>query len=146
VEGFIDRLAELLKGLFADSKGGGSGTGGRADRPRHPDPDVQEAWEELDQFMGGGRRTSEGPRHEGYSAPPPRRPADESLRRDYANLEVPFGADIETVRASYKKLMLKYHPDKHAGDPERQRVALEITKKVNESFERIRARHEARRG
>jgi hypothetical protein len=146
VEGFIDRLAGLLKGLFAESKGGRSPTGARADPGRHPDPDVQEAWEELDEFMRGGTKASEGPRRERYSSPPPRPPADESLRQDYTNLEVPFGADIETVRASYKRLMLKYHPDKHAGDPEKQRIALEITKKVNESFERIRARNEARRG
>ena len=53
-----------------------------------------------------------------------------------------FPFDIEMVRKSYKSLMLKYHPDKHAGDPQKQRIALEITKKINESFERIRARHE----
>jgi curved DNA-binding protein CbpA len=41
--------------------------------------------------------------------------------------------------------MMKYHPDKHAGDPEKQKIALEITKKVNESFERIRARTEGSR-
>ena len=76
------------------------------------------------------------------AAPPPRQPPEESLRQDYANLEVPFGADIDTVRRSYKSLMMKYHPDKHAGDVEKQKIALEITKKVNESFERIRARQE----
>jgi curved DNA-binding protein CbpA len=71
-----------------------------------------------------------------------RPPVDESLRQDYANLEVPFAADIDTVRRSYKALMLKYHPDKHGGDPQKQKIALEITKKINESFERIRAGHE----
>ena len=67
---------------------------------------------------------------------------DESLRQDYANLEVPFGSDIDTVRRSYKALMLKYHPDKHGGNAQEQKIALEITKKINESFERIRARNE----
>jgi len=78
----------------------------------------------------------------GRNRPRPGVPPTNPLRPDYANLEVPFGSDIETVRTSYKSLMLKYHPDKHAGDPDRQKIALEITKKVNESFERIRARHE----
>jgi DnaJ-domain-containing protein 1 len=86
---------------------------------------------------GTGARARRG---EGSQARRPRPPADESLRQDYANLEVPFGADIETVKKSYKTLMMRYHPDKHAGNPEKQRVALEITKKINESFERIRAR------
>jgi curved DNA-binding protein CbpA len=39
-------------------------------------------------------------------------------------------------------LMLKYHPDRHAGDPQKQRLALEIAKKINQSFERIRSNHE----
>jgi DnaJ-domain-containing protein 1 len=142
VEGFIDRLADLLKTLFRDERSGGSarpagssrGTGFR-------DPDLQEAWQELDDFMRGGSRDS-AHGADRQSAPSPD-PVDESLRQDYANLEVPFGSDIETVKRSYKKLMLKYHPDKHGADPRQQTIALEITKKINESFERIRARHES---
>ena len=149
MEGFIDRLAGLLRSLFADegrsSEGRGGGTGaGVGPGPggeRYRDPDLQDAWEELDDFMATGSNRAAGARAERQS-PRPRRPVDESLRPDYANLEVPFGSDIEMVRKSYKSLMLKYHPDKHAGDPQKQRIALEITKKINESFERIRARHE----
>ena len=70
----------------------------------------------------------------------PRPAPDESLRGDYANLEVPFGADIEEVKRSYKSLVLRYHPDRFAADPEKQGIALEITKKINQSFERIRDR------
>jgi len=143
VDGFIDKLAGFLRDLM--------GNGGSTSRARSTgsagfqDPDLREAWEELDDYMRGGtgERRQEGgsqgrQRESGGSRPP----VDESLRTDYANLEVPFGSDIETVRNSYKTLMLRYHPDKHAGDPEKQRIALEITKKVNQSFERIRSRHE----
>lgn len=122
MDGFIDRLSELLRSLF----GGGEETAVR-------DPDLDAAWEELDDFMG----TAEG---KNRRSSPPAPPGDENLRRDYANLEVPFGADIEEVKRSYKTLILRYHPDKHAGDPEKQRIALEISKKINESFERIRKR------
>ena len=69
---------------------------------------------------------------------------DEDLRQDYANLEVPFGADIDTVKKAYKNLIRRYHPDKNAGNPEKLKIATEITKKVNESFERIRTRTERR--
>ena len=86
---------------------------------------------------GGGRASHGGPRP-GY---PP-----ESLRGDYANLEVPFGADSQAVRRSYKRLVLQYHPDRHSGDPEKLRVATEITKKVNQSFERIRSFQERSAG
>lgn len=147
MQGFIDRLAELFKTLFGNESDSRE-TGGRAQAggPRRPsvDPDYQAAWEELNEYIntGANRRTgSSGPRSSGEKAGLPR-PADKSLRRDFANLEVPFGADMEEVRKSYKRLMLKYHPDRHAGDPEKQRIALEIAKKINESFERIRSHHE----
>jgi DnaJ-domain-containing protein 1 len=165
---FIDRLADLLRSLMKDrgdettgrtgARGaGGPGTAGQD--PGYRDPDFRAAWEELDDYMRGGSaaggagasgaessdgggRGSKG----GYdSSGGPRRhrpepPVDESLRKDFANLEVPFGSDIDTVRRSYKTLILRYHPDKFGGDPEKQRVALEITKKINESFERIKSR------
>jgi hypothetical protein len=142
VEGFIDRLAELLKTLWrTGDEVRSSGTGGGESRRRDfIDPDVQAAWEELDEYMrtgsSSGGRASAG----GRPQTPPR--PDESLRQHYANLEVPFGADIDAVRASYKRLMLKYHPDKFAGDAEKQKIALEIAKKINQSFQKIRDQQE----
>ena len=141
---FIDRLAGFLRNLLGDSSREKSSRSSG-----YQDPDLRDAWEELDDYLrgGSGERRQAGGRTRGgrQESRGVRPPPDESLRQDYANLEVPFGADIETVRRSYKALMLRYHPDKHAGDPEKQRIALEITKKVNQSFERIRSRHEGRR-
>lgn len=148
----LDRIAAVLRALFGEassteaqrSSGGGAGSrpaGGTSSRP--VDPDLAAAWDELNDYLGAERRgTGDGASRGGPgrgggprgSAPPP-----ESLRSDYANLEVPFGADTQTVRRSYKRLVLRYHPDRHAGDPEKLRVATEITKKINESFERIRS-------
>jgi len=154
----LDRIARLLRALLSDSPSSGTtatnrpgaGTRGRGSA-RPADPDLAAAWEELDDYLDADRATSgaEGRagsqrtdrRGSGAAAPPPG-----ALRGDYANLEVPFGADIETVRRSYKRLMLHYHPDRHGSDPEKQRVATEITKKLNESFERIRAYQESRGG
>lgn len=151
---FIDRIAEFLRDLLGgDSSGETAASTGHSSRSgrRFVDPDVETAWEELDEYLGKassrerassqgraegrGQGRAEGSRRGGASS---HRPL-ESLRQDYANLEVPFGADIETVRRSYKKLMLRYHPDKHGGSSEKLRVATEITKRINESFERIRA-------
>ena len=152
MDGFIDRLADLLRGLMGDTderarrhdRGPATG-GGDAAGPAWRDPDLRAAWEELEDYLGTGSGASAKAREAGRGAggQNARRaepPADESLRQDFKNLEVPFGSDIETVRASYKALMLKYHPDKFASDPEKQRVALEITKKINESFDKIRNR------
>ncbi len=135
---FTDRLAELFKSLFGDG-------GERRESPDlgngFVDPDVSEAWKELDEYLrtgksgesrgAGGKRENAGRMHG---------PRDEDLRQDYANLEVPFGADVGDVIKAYKTLILRYHPDKHSQDPEKQRIATEITKKINESFERIRSR------
>jgi DnaJ-domain-containing protein 1 len=142
----LDRIAALLRALFGDAGSTGRPAGAGGSRPgsgsstRPADPDLAAAWDELNGYLGadasGGRR---GESARGGSPP-------ESLRADFANLEVPFGADGETVRRSYKRLVLHYHPDRHGGDPEKLRVATEITKKVNESFERIRSFQERNAG
>jgi len=153
VEGFIDRLAELLKTLWgtgAEGRSGGAG-GGESRRGGFIDPDVQAAWEELDEYIrtgsgpsAGAGAAGAGPGAGASTGGRPRTPPrpDQSLRQDYANLEVPFGADIDAVRASYKRLMLTYHPDRFAGDAEKQKIALEIAKKINQSFQRIRDQQE----
>ncbi|HYW82929.1 MAG TPA: J domain-containing protein [Spirochaetia bacterium] len=148
MDGFLDKFAEFLRSLFSDDQGTSTGrargaeksTGyGGAEEARFRDPDVQSAWEELDDYMRGAKKDpGTGPRQS--QSRRPERPVDESLRPDYANLEVPFGADMSKVMASYKSLILKYHPDKHAGDPEKQKIALDITKRINQSYERIRSR------
>ena len=160
---FIDRLADMLRSLMGDKDDEHSGRRGSRPEagpgpgsgdPGYRDPDLRAAWEELEDYMRGGtgepghagdgrgenRGAGPGARASGDHQRRPEPPVDDSLRKDFANLEVPFGSDIETVRRSYKALVLKYHPDKFAGDPEKQRVALEITKKINQSFERIRSR------
>lgn len=64
----------------------------------------------------------------------------ENLREDYANLEVSFGASFEQVKQSYKKMLRRYHPDRHSMDPEKLKLATEITMKINESYNRIKSK------
>lgn len=146
MDSFIDRLADFLKSLRGNDGSAATARGSGAGGSGYRDPDVQEAWEELDEYMKTGSNSAKHARTargaDQGSARPRSTAADESLRQDYANLEVAFGADIETVRASYKRLVLKYHPDRQGNDPERQKISLEIMKKINQSFERIRDAHE----
>ncbi len=122
---FFDWLGDILHSLTNGPSGARRGPQARA----QVDPDVREAWEELDRYLKGEQQ------------PPPRPPrADpelEALRQDYANLEVPFGAPFDEVRKSYRRLLAAYHPDRNAADPERLRLATEITKKINVSYRRI---------
>jgi DnaJ-domain-containing protein 1 len=56
------------------------------------------------------------------------------LKKAYAALEVPQGADFETVRKAYRQLMRKYHPDHHTSTPEKQRAANEVAQRLTESY------------
>jgi DnaJ-domain-containing protein 1 len=72
---------------------------------------------------------------------PARKPSpDDELRRAYAALEVPFGSDFATVRKSYRALMRKYHPDRHAGSPEKQKAATELAQKLSAAHQLIEQR------
>jgi len=74
------------------------------------------------------------------SAGQPGRSPDDDLRRAYAALEVPFGADFATVRKSYRALMRKYHPDRHASSPEKQKAATELAQKLSAAYQLVEQR------
>jgi len=108
-DGIFDRLSSLIRSLMQDDGGP------RTQRPA--DPDLADAMDELDDFLGTGRdpepepETRRGPDRPGT---PPRRPAvPEDVVQAYKNLETPPGATMEELRASYRRMMRMYHPDKH---------------------------------
>ena len=70
---------------------------------------------------------------------PTDRPAnvDPRLERYYANLELPYGADLDQVRAAWKRMMRTYHPDLHSRDPEKRQVANELTARLTEAYEEL---------
>lgn len=51
----------------------------------------------------------------------------------YEILELPVGVDQDSIRTSYKRLALKWHPDKHTGSGE----ALKKFKLVSKSYKRL---------
>ena len=51
---------------------------------------------------------------------------DPVLAGYYANLDLPYGANLAAVKAAWKRLMKKYHPDRHAQDPVKRQVANEL--------------------
>jgi DnaJ-domain-containing protein 1 len=133
--GIFDRLGSVLKGYLA-------GEGGHVFRS-HPqtagagDPDFQAAWEELDDFLEG--RGGRGKPEKTPSGNVENRawPAPEELRRDFAELGVPFAAPIQECRAAWKKLLKLHHPDRHAGHPDNLKTATEKSARINAARERI---------
>lgn len=65
---------------------------------------------------------------------------DPVLAQYYANLELPYGADLVKVRQAWKNLLRKYHPDLHSHDPEKRRVATELTQGLNRAYEELEKR------
>ena len=55
----------------------------------------------------------------------------------YANLEIPYGSDAETVTKAWKKLLRRYHPDLHSAEPEKVKIANEIVQQLNKAHDAL---------
>ncbi len=71
-------------------------------------------------------------------ATPPEDRRDPVIAGYYANLETPYGSDLETVKKAWKRQLQKYHPDLHSQDAEKRRVALELTQGLNRAYEALK--------
>jgi DnaJ-domain-containing protein 1 len=61
------------------------------------------------------------------------------IRRYYANLELPIGAPLPEVKAAYRRLMRRYHPDRHQKDPDRIKAANELAQRLREAYDGLTA-------
>ncbi|MCU1281039.1 MAG: heat shock protein DnaJ domain protein [bacterium] len=78
-------------------------------------------------------------REEKKKAPPPPGPpiGDKRLRELYAQLEVPYGGSFEDVKKSFRRLMRKYHPDLHAGNPQKHKTATQLTMSLTQAYNEL---------
>ncbi len=141
MDSFFDRLGDIVNSVLGNL---GEPFSQKNKKGGFDDPFMDEAWDELNDYLndrepagrGKGRRPS-GSRQRSYSDS-----RDESLAQAYANLEVPYGAPFDDVKKAYKRLLRAYHPDRFAQDPEKLKIATEITKKINEAIARIKSSQE----
>jgi DnaJ-domain-containing protein 1 len=70
----------------------------------------------------------------GSSRPPRPGSADAQLAEWYRQLDLQPGADMSQIKSSYRQLMRKYHPDMHAGNPQRQKAATELSMRVTAAY------------
>ena len=78
-----------------------------------------------------GARPSDG--REGSSVPG----SPEEVGQAYANLELPYGAALPEVKKQYRRLMGKYHPDKHHREPLKADVANELAAELTRAYDTI---------
>lgn len=55
----------------------------------------------------------------------------------YATLETPVGADLETVKRNFRRLMRKHHPDMNGGSPAQVKAATERSMKLTTAYQEL---------
>jgi DnaJ-domain-containing protein 1 len=79
------------------------------------------------------------------SSRPPRPGSTEAQLLDwYRVLDLPLGADMAQIKAAYRQMMRKYHPDMHAGSPQKQKAATELSMRVTTAYNGLVAHLEKR--
>jgi DnaJ-domain-containing protein 1 len=108
-----------------EDEDGKESIGSRAGRRAREFRDAaEEAWE----------RAYENARNRaGVRGEPPSDPAADR-KRWYRTLELQPGADLREVRRAYRRLLLQYHPDRHANDPDKLKAATEVTRRLTEAY------------
>jgi hypothetical protein len=157
VMSIMSRLGDLLRSYLSDDSFDNDDNGFGAGTARddvHGDPDLDNAWAELNGFLGGassawtGRardwedpyRSRAGAREdwgEFRAETGTRKGPPERLRADFAELGVAFGADEETCKAAYKKLLKIHHPDRHSGHEGNMKKATATSARINAAYENI---------
>jgi DnaJ-domain-containing protein 1 len=144
--GFFNRIEDIIKSYFTDEDDRvfGRSSGGAWQSSR--DPDLDAAFDELNDFLSGGsgrQRTAFGPGEDaGYEkaesfGPAPRSGVPAALRQDFAELGLGPEASAEECKAAYKQLLKKHHPDRHAGHPGNLKKATEKSTRLNAAYDRI---------
>jgi DnaJ-domain-containing protein 1 len=87
---------------------------------------------------GGGASSSSSSSSSGASSssgrPPRPGSTDAQVAEWYKVLDLPPGSDLAAIKTSYRKLMRKYHPDMHAGSPQKQKAANELSLRVTAAY------------
>ena len=121
-----DLLTSHEESVDDEASDDGSGSvGARAGRKvREVRDAAEEAWE----------RAYEAAQRRAGAAPGTERITEIERRRWYRTLELDPGAGLVEVRKAYRRLLMQFHPDRHASDPEKFRAASEVTRRLTEAY------------
>lgn len=71
------------------------------------------------------------------SRPPRPGSRDAQIAEWYRILDLQVGAEMPQIKTSYRQLMRKYHPDMHAGNPQKQKAATELSMRVTAAYNNL---------
>jgi DnaJ-domain-containing protein 1 len=97
-------------------------------REQHMDSLESELYRQYKERM---RKSAAEPVYE-KTPPPPSYSAEEMSY--YQALELQPGATFEQIKAAYKTMVKKYHPDRFPHEPDKQKTAMEITQRINIAY------------
>jgi len=126
--GMWDRLGNIFKSYLNDFGDEGFHFNEKRSRSGHSDPDLDAAYEELDDYLQN--KTEHEPR-DVRSSPP------EELLKDFAELGLSPEASFEECKTAYKKLLKIHHPDRHSKHQEDVKKATEKSVRVNAAYRRL---------
>lgn len=103
---------------------------------------------ELDDFLAGDRAATEAKARERQAEEAAERAKAEAKARAasgppkaiaeaYRSLGLAYGAPMAEVKAAYKKLLLRHHPDRNNANPAELKRATEISAHINAAYQRI---------
>lgn len=64
--------------------------------------------------------------------------ANDDLAQYYANLEIPYGSDLQAVKKAWKRMLKKYHPDLHSRDTKKLQTATRLTQGLTTAYNEIK--------
>ena len=143
----LDRFERLVRSWVSSALGdsGDQESYGSA-RTSFEDQDLADAWDELESYLDPSKTKSERVQRKYRASAPPskedieRRAIEDAYR--FLGLE-PYTA-FPLVKTRYKELLMKHHPDRHAGSPEEMKKATEISAKINTAYQLIEAWEESK--
>ncbi|MCL2277162.1 MAG: J domain-containing protein [Treponema sp.] len=141
--GIFDRLGSVINSYINDFSDQ-TNRGFKSPSSRSGDPDLDAAFDELNDFLNDKEPRKKNENSSQYSwqdkddrASKQAGNIPEELKADFEILGVPFNADEETCKAAYKNLLKIHHPDRHAGHEGNYKKATERTAKINAAWDRI---------
>ncbi|MCX7028447.1 MAG: J domain-containing protein [Spirochaetes bacterium] len=156
----LERLERLVRAWTNTAGDGSAGVSGATRYSSSGDPDLDAAMTELDDYLDTSKtETERREAQEARSRAEAERRAGEARARQsgpsgggsydrgtsaviedaYRYLGLTPYAPFPDVKNAYRKLLLKYHPDRNSGSPETLKRSTETSTRINAAYQIIEA-------